>query len=152
MPEVAPRTRPDTLIDLHLSFGAFILLLAIVGAAWRIAHPVALAPDPEAPWRRIAASASHLALYLLLVAVPLIGWADASARGFPVELLGLIRLPALVSGDARLAGSLGDIHAAAAYGLLGLIGVYALIALYRRFLPRDDTLLRMLPSGAPEVE
>lgn len=146
MPYIGVHTQPDTLVDLHLSFGAFILFLTVIRLVWRITHPVALAPDPEAPWRRMAASASHFTLYLLLVAVPLIGWADASARGFPVELLGLIRLPALVSGDAHLAGLLGDIHATAAYGLLGLIGVHVLAALYHHFWLRDDTLLRMLQS------
>src|ERR1039458_7891213 len=47
MPDIKRDTKPDTLINLHLSFGALILLAAIIRLAWRASH--AEPPPPHPP-------------------------------------------------------------------------------------------------------
>lgn len=147
MPSIGPRTRPDTLIDLHMSFGVVVLLLAIARLIWRVAHPVPLLPGPGPRWQQTVAEITHVLLYLLIVTTPVLGWASASGRGFTVSLFGLIRLPDILPPlRSSLTGVLGDVHTVESYALLGLVGLHALAALYHHLILRDETLRRMLPS------
>lgn len=97
------------------------------------------------PWQRLAASVMHVALYALLLAMPLLGWATLSGAGKAVMWFG-VELPALIGPDKDLAGSLKEIHGT--LGTLGyfLIGLHALAALYHHYFQHDNTLLRMLPA------
>ncbi|WGZ93923.1 MAG: cytochrome b [Candidatus Thiothrix putei] len=97
------------------------------------------------PWQRLFASVMHLALYALLLAMPLLGWAILSGEGKAVVWFGL-ELPALIQPDKELAEWLEDIHGTA--GTMGyfLIGLHALAGLYHHYVQRDNTLLRMLPQ------
>lgn len=146
MPSIGPRTRPDTLIDLHMSFGALIVLLALARLIWRVAHPVPLVSGPGPRWQQTIAGFTHALLYLLIVTTPVLGWASASGRGFTVSLFGLIRLPDILPLRSSLTGVLGDVHTVESYVLLGLVGLHVLAALYHHLILRDGTLRRMLPS------
>jgi cytochrome b561 len=147
MPDIGPgTTQPDRMIDLHLSFGILILLVIVVRLLWRIGHPVPLLAANVPRWQQLAATAGHHTLYLLLLLMPLLGWASASGRGFPVTLFGIVRLPDILARRAPLTGVLGDVHTLLSYVLLGVIGLHVLAALYHHFVLRDGTLRRMLPG------
>ena len=147
MPPIEWGTEPEVLINLHLSLGVLLMLLVIVRLVWRFRHPVP-PPIPGTPaWQRSAASLTHFGLYALLLILPLTGWAAASARGWPVTLFGLFRLPALVPEDTQWGFKAGDLHAdRLSWALLALIGLHILAGLYHHFLRRDDVLRRMLPG------
>jgi cytochrome b561 len=147
MPEIHRGTTPEGLITVHLSLGASILALAVLRLCWRLIYPVPLLTDDVPAWQQLAARATHALLYLLLFVVPLLGWANASARGFAVDLFGFIPLPALMPKDSALGLGLGDIHTLAAYAILALAGLHMLAALYHHFWLRDRVLTRMLPRG-----
>lgn len=146
MPDIGPRTHPDRLINLHLSFGALILLVVLLRLVWRILNPVELLPGMSPRWQQTAARIMHFALYLLAITIPLLGWASASGRGFAVSFFGLISLPHILPARSRLTSVLGDIHTVESYVLLGLVGLHVMAALYHHFIVRDDTLRRMFPS------
>lgn len=144
MPDVHRDTQPVGLIDLHLSFGALIVLLVVLRLAWRIAHPV---PQVNAsPLLRRIALATHGLLYVLLVAFPLMGWANASSRGWPVSLFGLIPLPALSPKGSSFGHLLGDLHQLTAWVLIAVVALHVIGALYHHFILKDETLKRMLPT------
>lgn len=89
----------------------------------------------------------HWLLYLLLFAVPILGWINVSWHGFPVMLFGLVEMPKLVA--TRMPGFrwTGDVHNALAnYAMLALIGLHVAAALYHHFVRRDRVLRRMLPG------
>ncbi|OQX15627.1 MAG: cytochrome B [Thiothrix lacustris] len=96
-------------------------------------------------WQRLFASATHLSLYVLLLAMPLLGWAILSGEGKAIMWFGL-QLPALISPDKELAEWLEDLHTTV--GTMGyfLIGFHAAAGLYHHYIQRDGTLLRMLPQ------
>jgi cytochrome b561 len=98
------------------------------------------------PAVRAASAAAHGLLYLLLAAVPLLGWAATSAAGKPVALLGIVPLPALVGVDDGLADFLGDAHGFVAWTLVALAGLHAAAALWHHLVQRDGVLVAMLPS------
>jgi cytochrome b561 len=147
MPHMGRNTQPDTLINLHFSVGILILSIAMLRLIWRLAHPE---PEPEAgvpPWQIATARLVHWLLYVLLFAVPMLGWANASWRGFPVIMFGL-ELPKLLATRAPGWAWTGDVHALLAeYVMLTLVGLHVAAALYHWLVRRDRVLQRMLPGG-----
>lgn len=146
MPDIGRGTQPGRLIALHLSIGFLVLILAILRLLWRLAHPVEPVTEGVPRWQVRAAQAVHWLLYFLLLALPVLGWASASARGWSLRFFGLLPVPSLLPADPALAGTLGNVHQLAAYTLLGLVALHVLAALYHHFVLRDRVLLRMLPE------
>jgi cytochrome b561 len=144
MPDVHRGTQPVGLIASHLSVGMLILLLVAVRIVWRFTHPA----PPELPGipRPLVALArlTHWLLYLLLIALPLMGWANASSRGWPSFMGDLAPLPSLSPEGSPFGHSLGDWHKVFAWVLLVLAGLHAAAALFHHFVLRDATLRRML--------
>ncbi len=147
MPHIGRNTPVSTLISLHFSIGVVILGLIVVRLIWRIIHGE---PEAEAgipPWQVHSARVIHWLLYLLLLVVPLLGWVNASYRGMPIMLFGLVPVPQLVGVHAAGWGSTGDIHTLVAeFGILPLVGLHVAAALYHYFIRRDRVLQRMLPG------
>jgi cytochrome b561 len=130
------------LINWHKWAGIALLSLALIRIVWRLTHQ----PPPEPPmpaWQAKAASAVHGLLYLLMLAVPLLGWAYSNAAGFPVVWFGVLPLPDFVGTDKALAETLKGLHKIAAWTLAGLILAHLGAALKHQFLDRDRLLARM---------
>lgn len=141
MPGIHRGTQAVGLIVVHLDLGAFIIAIMIVRVLWRIVRREPEVTDGT-PFTRGIASLTHGLLYLLLIVQPLMGWANASSRGWQVTLFGL-NLPSLVPTGSALGHTLGDAHALLAWVLLALIGLHVAAALYHHFLLRDRVLRRM---------
>ena len=148
MPDIERDTVPDTLINLHLSMGATILIVAIVRLGWRLTHSEPAPYDGLPPWQMWSARVIHWSLYVLLFVVPILGWLNASWRGFPVVMFG-IELPALIGKRVPGWRWTGDVHQFFAYTMLAIAAVHIAAALYHHFIRKDGVLQRMLPgSGA----
>jgi cytochrome b561 len=147
MPHIGRNTQPDTLINLHLSFGVVILAVAIVRLGWRATHPEPAQEAGLPPWQMRSAHIIHLLLYLLLFVVPVLGWMSASWRGFPVIMFGL-ELPKLIATRSAAFRWTGDVHGLLAnYLMLALVGLHVAVALYHYFIRRDGVLQRMWPGA-----
>lgn len=146
MPDVHRDTKPVGLIAWHLGVGMVIVLIVVVRLLWRSAHAVPPESDTLPPALRALARYTHWFLYLLLIAVPLMGWANASSRDWSVTLLGFIPMPALSPAGSSIGHALGDWHRNFAWVLIALIGLHVAGALFHHFVLRDGTLERMLPS------
>lgn len=134
------------LMNVHRSIGLSVALLAMIRIVVRLAHRPLPPTADMSPLARLAAELAHLALYVLLMALPLIGWALSCAHGKPVSFFGLVTLPAIVEEDEDLADDLAEYHENAAWLLIGLVGVHAAAALYHHFVRRDNVLRAMLPA------
>lgn len=86
----------NRLISLHQPLGAALLVLAIARLILRRLGGAPPLPASMPRWQQHAAAASHYALYLLMFAMPLLGWAMQSAAGYPLPGLGGWHLPALL--------------------------------------------------------
>ncbi|HSQ79739.1 MAG TPA: cytochrome b [Casimicrobiaceae bacterium] len=146
MPPMRRGTVPGTLINLHFSLG--MLILVVVALRWlrRLRRPVALSMPESPQWERLSAGVTHALLYALLLVGPVLGWAAASARDFPVTPFKLFSLPYLVPAGTRAGFAAGDVHAFLMWTLLALIGLHSAAALYHHYLRRDGVLRRMLPA------
>ena len=131
----------------HKWAGVILFALAFVRLAWRLTHrPPALPLAVEAAmpaWQRMAHHATHLGLYALFFAVPLLGWAFSSAAGFPVVLFGLWPLPDWVPVSEPLAEALKQAHKLAALGMGALVILHVAAALKHQLIDRDGLLARM---------
>jgi cytochrome b561 len=137
----------NNLFFVHESFGATILALACLRLAVRLIRG-APGPYPGLPhWQRLAADVSHRALYVLVIVVPLLGWAGTSAYRAPISVYGLFDLPPILAANRPLSDTLYGIHMAGAYLLAALVIVHIGAALMHGFIHRDGVLARMLPAG-----
>jgi cytochrome b561 len=146
MPDVSRDTKPIGLIAWHLSIGVFILLVMLVRLGWRAISDVPPVPADLAPPLRLLSRATHFLLYGILIVQPLLGWINASARGWAVKLFGVIPLPALAPSGSSWGRAMGDVHQIVAFVLLGAVGLHVLGALYHQFILKDALLRRMLPG------
>lgn len=136
---------------LHKSLGLTVLGLTAVRLLWRLASP-APAPLAAPAWQERIARATHFALYLLLLLVPLSGWWFNSASGFPLRWFGLVSLPKLSAYDPAMKGLARETHELLFYSLAGLVLVHAGAALWHHYRVRDRTLVRMLPILEAKAE
>jgi len=133
------------LLEGHRHFGLIVFLLFFVRVALRV-RLGKLPPTHESHWTlRWVAGLTHIALYAILLVLPLLGWALSNAQDKPVHFLGLT-LPALVAADEDLADQLQAWHIDAAWVLLALICLHIAGALYHHFVVRDRVLRAMLPA------
>lgn len=142
--EVEDRGLRALLLWVHQCSGASVVALGMARlfVRWRLG-PLQSAAAPHGSNR--AAAAVHAALYVAMVAVPLLGWAFTTASGHPLPWgWGL----PWVSEDEDLAERLGEWHASAAYAWLLVIGLHVGAALWHHFLLRDDVLRSMRPWRA----
>lgn len=135
------------MITWHKWAGMTILALAFVRLLWRMATPHPSLTNPAIPpLMEQAAKLGHIALYLLLFIVPLLGWAYSSAAGFEVNLFQMIRLPDLVAKDKALAETLALLHEIAAWSLMALVAGHILAALIHHIRYDDPVIRRMKPN------
>ena len=150
--ETDPRTFP--LFQLHKSIGLTILILSFVRLGWRLANPAPALPTGMNPWEHFAARGVHALFYVLMIAIPLMGWATVSSAplAVPTMWFGLFEWPHIPfladlprTEKRMIEGPLATTHAILALSMLGLVALHAAAALKHQFRDRDDVLKRMLP-------
>jgi len=132
---------------LHKSTGLTLLVLIAFRLLWRSLDLTPKLPPLTPQWQRLAARASHAMLYVLMLVMPLSGWAYNSASNTPLRWFGVFRVPALLGPDRELKDFLGDLHEVSAIALAVVLSVHVLAALKHHLIDRDATLKRMLPWG-----
>lgn len=136
-------------INWHKLMGVTALLLILVRIAWRRRGPVpvtaALTPFEEKTSRW-----THRALYVLMVAVPIVGWLSSSAFGSPVRIPGVGALPLIWPKDRTFLAFFYWTHFVLAWTLLALVALHAGAALFHHFVRKDGVLRSMLPGRRSE--
>lgn len=133
---------------LHESAGLTILLLSLARLAWKRISPPPPLPDHIPRPIRIAATAVHHSLYLILIVQPLLGFFTTNAYGFPMQgdtaYLGFIDLPKFMEAREGLAGALLSVHSVIGWLTPFLLAAHVGGAIYHHAIRRDGTLMRML--------
>lgn len=143
-------TLRPVLIDLHQPLGIAILCLALVRLANRLCRPVPALPASVPRWQATAAHLSHVLLYLLMVGLPILGWAMRSAGNWPVILAGDWRLPALVPENPMLYAWLRLAHGALAWLLFAMILGHLGAALMHAWVLKDGVFSSMARGSSGE--
>lgn len=143
--EMYPRgSEPREMLKMwHFMLGLTVFFLVWVRLAARLlgsTPPIV----PAAPkWQLMIASIVELALYALMIVLPLLGWLTLSADGDAIPFFGL-ELPALVGENKPLAERMEEIHKTLATIGYFLIGLHGAAALFHHYVQRDNTLKRMM--------
>lgn len=132
-------------MGVHKSLGVMVVMLTFVRAAWRLANPPPPSPDSATPAMRLAAHGAHLALYALMILLPVSGVILSQANGRGVEFWGLFALPTLIQPDKELAKTMEEAHEVMANLILALVFLHAAAALFHQHVLKDGLMERMTP-------
>lgn len=136
----------DGLKTVHFSLGITILALVIVRIVARLTSPTpAIIPEPPA-LQALAAKLVHLALYALMLGMPILGWLILSGEAKAIPYFGLFNLPPLMGPDKELAETIEEIHEIGGKIGYALIAIHAAAAIYHHRIVGDNTVLRMMPE------
>jgi len=126
----------------HKWLGVSVFMLLWLRLAVRLIKPP---PPPLAapPWQQRAARFAHIALYGLMLALPVSGWLMSSAAGFQTVWFGVLPLPDLVAKSRPLFEALKEVHEALGNLLALVVALHVAGALKHHFIERDATLARM---------
>lgn len=136
--------RHEWLVHLHKPLGIAILALVVVRLFVRFSTRQPPLPIDLPGWQVVAAKASHLLLYGLMLILPLLGWAMISAAGDPVMLSSSVQLPAIVPANAQVFALLRKAHGVLAYLLFLTVLLHLAAALFHGWVRRDGVLQSML--------
>jgi cytochrome b561 len=142
-----------TLVSIHKPLGILILLLALIRLVVRLVKGAPPLPADMPPLMKLAAHLSHLAFYLLMIALPLLGWSMLSAADYPVVVAG-IHLPAIAPHSDALHTLFWNSHKFLALLFFFVIVVHLAAALFHGLIRRDGVFEAMAPwhdtsSGVP---
>ena len=132
-------------LTFHKSVGISVFALVILRLLWRWYSPAPKLPAGMQPLQRVLAHSSHVALYGLLLALPVLGWLTSNASNLTVRWFYLFNLPNLVAPDRDLAKLTKDMHDVGAWCLLALVCLHVAAAFWHEFARHDGVLRRMLP-------
>lgn len=137
------------LVSIHKPLGVMILLLVIVRLWLRFTTATPSLPASIPAWQRIMAHLSHWALYLMMLAQPLTGWAMLSAAGYPVTLGNGIVLPPLMHVNNDWYALLRPLHTWVALALFATVLLHLAAALLHAFVLRDGVFSSMTGIRKP---
>lgn len=135
------------LIRNHYQLGVILAALMVMRILWRVTKG-GPRPDPAEPLaRRRAASAVHIALYSLLLIMPVSGyviwiWMDA-----PRDVLGLFEVPRLFippAEDETWRANAWYIHVYGSWALIALVLGHVGAALWHEWVLRDRLIRRRM--------
>lgn len=127
------------LYDLHKSTGVLVMALMAVRIGAKLVWPAPAYSPPLPILERVASTAAHGALYVLLIATPVLGWLGTGAFPAPVPVFGLFFMPAPLGPDQALSETLLHWHSLSAFALGAVAVVHVAAALYHRNV-RNDTV------------
>ncbi len=142
---VDPATHSD--IVWHESLGLLVFALTALRLIW-----VALRPSAPkfqmAGWMHTLGKLMQLALWALMLALPITAFLALGGEGHPLTLLGGIRLDKMPliaeSGIAKLA-DWGDVHSFLGDAIMWFAGLHAAAAIFHHVVLKDGVLAAMLP-------
>jgi cytochrome b561 len=131
--------------NLHKSLGVLILILISLRIVNRLIYKAPPLLESLPKIEKNLAHLAHLALYFLMILVPLSGYFMSNFFGYPVNFFG-IEMPFLVEKNFITGKVFAEIHEVSAFTLLGLVALHILAVIKHRFFdkPENDVLKRMI--------
>lgn len=135
--------RHQWLVSIHKPLGIALLVLVCIRLARRVLRRTPPLPQDLPATQKLAAHGSHVLLYLLMFAMPLVGWAMLSAGGYPVTI-GSWLLPPIAPADAALFAFLRGAHRYLGFLLFAVVLLHLAAALFHGLIRRDGVLSSMV--------
>jgi cytochrome b561 len=133
----------------HKSIGVTVFGLVALRIVWRLVVGAPAYAEPLGKLTQVASRAGHLALYALMIAMPVSGYLASTAGGRAVPWFGLFDLPRLVAKDRSLAVAASWAHLVFAWMLAFVLAAHLGAVVWHAMIKRDSVLTRMWPSFRP---
>ncbi|CBG88382.1 cytochrome b561 [Citrobacter rodentium] len=139
-----PRSYRPAINMIHVSCGIGVLALMLARLVVRLKFPAPpIVPKPK-PMMTGLAHLGHLVIYLLFIALPVIGLVMMYNRGNPWIAFGIV-MPHAAEANVGLVHTLKSWHITLANLGYFVIALHAAAALLHHYFWKDNTLLRMMP-------
>lgn len=130
--------------QLHKNIGITLVILLLLFLYVRFRHRPRSAPSELMPsWMQKMATAGHVMLYVLILAVCLSGYMSSSYSGWATTFWWMVDLPHWGEENEELNMFWSDVHLWTCWALLAVIAAHIAGALYHAF-RNDDVARRML--------
>lgn len=136
-----------SLTQTHKALGITVLVLSLFRLVWRLTHKAPALPGGMSAFERMAAKFTHIAFYVLIIGLPLTGWAMISPYKNDISFFGLFNWPKIpgLEGNNQIGEMMKTTHE-----YMGLIAIILIVlhigaALKHHFINKDDVLARMAP-------
>jgi cytochrome b561 len=144
------------IIAIHKPIGITVLVLSLFRLAWRFISPPPPLPASVTGWERLAANSAYVLFYVVMIGMPLTGWAMVSASKtiaqYPISFFGLFNWPAIgplttlpKAQMHRTHELFQTAHSLGAWLAYALVVLHVGAALRHQFLLRDEVVWRMFP-------
>jgi cytochrome b561 len=117
--------------------------LRLLWVAFRPAAPVFV----MARWMMWSAKLTHLGLWALLLALPMTALLALGGEGYPLTLLGGLRvdhMPLIANSPLAELVDWGDVHGFLGNAIMWIAGLHAAAAIYHHAVLKDGVLVSML--------
>ena len=132
-----------SVITLHKNIATIIIFLLVVRIFWRYTHPVPQLPNTMSPFMKKMAHLGHLALYFMLIALPVTGCLFSWSAGHPAPVLYWFEIPRLVDKNPELLAIVKPLHIYLSWGVGVLLLGHIAAALKHHFIDKDHVLISM---------
>lgn len=127
---------------LHKSFGVLIIGLFILRVILRLATKIPKLPDQISKTDKKLAHLGHLALYALMIAIPVSGFVMSQAGGYGVKFFGY-ELPILIEKNKEIGGIAHELHEILPYVIAGIIAIHVFAVIKHIVKDKVNLLKRM---------
>lgn len=135
-------------ITIHKQIATTTLFLIVIRVLWRFWHkPPKI--SGETPMMESVKHYGHILLYLLMIAVPLSGWAKSSADGYHIPVAWLFTIPRLMGKNPDIAPYLTELHMILGWAIVVVVAGHTLVALKHYLIDHDETMQSMLHERQP---
>lgn len=132
-----------SMYGLHKSFGMVVFLLVGVKVVWHFMTVKPELPKTMPSWQVKLTKFVHLVLLGFMVLYPLSGLLMSIMGGYPVDVFGVLHVPAFAEKYA-FAGVAHKFHVFMPNVAIAFIALHTVAALYHHFIVKDDVLKRMI--------
>jgi cytochrome b561 len=132
-----------SLVQIHKPLGIAILLLALIRLGFRIFYGAPALPADLPEPIKLAANLSQVIFYVLMIGMPLIGWAMLSAASYPVVLFGGVHLPPILPLNPTLHTLLWRAHYLLAFAFFAFILMHVGAILFHKLIRNDGVFETM---------
>jgi cytochrome b561 len=142
-----------TLVQIHKPLGIAILVLALIRLTLRIIYGAPALPADLPEPIKLAANLSQYIFYVLMIGMPLIGWAMLSAASYPVVLFGSVHLPSILPLSPSLHTLLWHAHYFLAFAFFAFILMHVSAILFHKLIRNDgvfETMATTVTHDRPE--
>ena len=127
--------------NIHKSIGITLGVLMIVRVVWGLMHRAPPLPDHIPAWQKLASKASHLALYVCMIIMPLSGYLGSSFTKYPIKYWGMT-LPNWGWESPALKDICSDVHQITVIVFMVLIAIH-IAAAVKHMIGRDRVIQRI---------